>query len=129
MSSNDRFNDMQLHSHSQDVHQSAPHASQNEKSWQDGRYEMESLCNPDQESEQEKTNRTMNNGERRETSYEEQWRDASLAPTANGYVLEIACRVEWCYQVGKRFRLCWAHGGASAQRLQSIPASSASFTA
>ncbi|KAG1684602.1 hypothetical protein DVH05_010657 [Phytophthora capsici] len=94
---------------------------------QDGRFEVEpplyrriSLQVPEeQENTDSSRDPSTDNGESSGNSHEEaqQWSDTE---DTNGSVpmetndesqKEVSCRVTWCEQVGKRYGLCWAHGG------------------
>ncbi|KAK1945298.1 hypothetical protein P3T76_003831 [Phytophthora citrophthora] len=81
-----------------------------------------SLRTPEEDKGQENTDTSRDpstdNGESSGNSHEEvqQWSDTE---DTNRVMLEmndegqeeIPCRVSWCEQTGKRYGLCWAHGG------------------
>ncbi|KAL3661404.1 hypothetical protein V7S43_013607 [Phytophthora oleae] len=103
------------------------------QAWQDERYEVESpvyrrtLANassrtPEEDREQENTDSSRDpstdNGESSGNSQEaQQWSDTEgtnrplSTETNDESQREIPCRVSWCEHAGKRYGLCWAHGG------------------
>ncbi|KAG3113021.1 hypothetical protein PI125_g7713 [Phytophthora idaei] len=85
--------------------------SQDDQEWQDVRYDAESEENRDLEN----TNPSTGNDESSGNSLEaQQWSDTSSAQTAElggENQGEVTCRVSWCEHPGKRYGLCWAHGG------------------
>ncbi|KAG1699533.1 hypothetical protein DVH05_012943 [Phytophthora capsici] len=91
---------------------------------QNGRFEVEpplyrrTRLQPPEEQDNVDSSRdpSTDNGESSGNSHEEaqQWsdtEDTNPMETNDESQREVPCRVTWCEQVGKRYGLCWAHGG------------------
>ncbi|KAG7391906.1 hypothetical protein PHYPSEUDO_003112 [Phytophthora pseudosyringae] len=85
---------------------------------------VQSLRNSEEDKELGSTDDPCtDNGESRGSSLEtQQWSDAEgndpsstrTAELSAGDQAEVPCRVAWCEHAGKRYGLCWAHGGGTS---------------
>ncbi|KAL7692803.1 hypothetical protein Plhal304r1_c005g0019111 [Plasmopara halstedii] len=105
MTSETQFNDL---STSYSRVRNVSRTSQVEMNWHDGRYEMETLCNPEEETQGKRSGLSKPFFEAQHLSD-----IASLSTTNHDGETERenSCRVTWCKLTRKRYGLCWAHGG------------------
>ncbi|KUF95233.1 NFX1-type zinc finger-containing protein 1 [Phytophthora nicotianae] len=76
--------------------------------WQDVEYDAESEEDGEQENADPSTESSGNSREAQHWSDTSSARTGELDDESQG---EVSCRVSWCEQPGKRYGLCWAHGG------------------
>ncbi|ETI39787.1 hypothetical protein L917_13973 [Phytophthora nicotianae] len=81
---------------------------QDDHEWQDVEYDAESEEDGEQENADPSTESSGNSREAQHWSDTSSARTGELDDESQG---EVSCRVSWCEQPGKRYGLCWAHGG------------------